>query len=103
MYPIPARMRALVLSGKGFDNLAVRLVPTPKPGPRQLLTRVNAAGICTSLIKLVEQGPDHPLLGGWDVSQFPLILGDEGVVTICEVGSELEDRYRIGERYATQP
>jgi len=96
-------MRALVLGGKGFENLSVRLVPTPKPGPRQLLGRVNAAGICTSLIKLVEQGSDHPLLGGWDVSQFPLILGDEGVVTICEVGSELATRYRVGERYATQP
>ncbi len=100
---IPSRMRALVLAGKGFEALAVRLVPTPRPGPRQLLARVNAAGICTSLIKLVEQGPDHPLLGGWDVSRFPLILGDEGVVTICEVGSELDGRYRVGERYAAQP
>ncbi len=100
---VPSEMRALVLAGKGFDALAVELVFTPKPGPRQLLARVNAAGICTSLIKLVEQGSDHPLLGGWDVSRFPLILGDEGVVTICEVGSELEKRFRTGERYATQP
>ncbi|MFB3904120.1 MAG: zinc-binding dehydrogenase [Acidobacteriota bacterium] len=100
---IPPQMRALVLEGKGFEALAVRTVPTPKPGPRQLLGRVNAAGICTSLIKLVEQGSDHPLLGGWDVARFPLILGDEGVVTICEVGSDLATRYSVGERYATQP
>lgn len=100
---IPSEMRALVLAGKGFENLSVRLVPTPRPGPRQLLARVNAAGICTSLIKLVEQGSDHTLLGGWDVSRFPLILGDEGVVTISQVGSELENRYRAGERYVTQP
>jgi threonine dehydrogenase-like Zn-dependent dehydrogenase len=96
-------MRALVLAGKGFEALSVRVVPTPRPGPRQLLGRVNAAGICTSLIKLVEQGPDHPLLGGWDVFQFPLILGDEGVITICEVGAELAGSYRVGARYVPQP
>jgi len=96
-------MRALVLSGKGFENLAVRRVPTPRPGPRQLLGRVDAAGICTSLIKLVEQGSDHPLLSGWDVNQHPLILGDEGAITICEVGSELADQYKVGERYVPQP
>lgn len=61
---IPEQMRALVLAGKGFEALAVRTVPTPRPAPRQLLGRVNAAGICTSLIKLVEQGSDHALLGG---------------------------------------
>ena len=96
-------MRALVLAGKGFEALTVRTVPTPRPAPRQLLGRVDAAGICTSLIKLVEQGSDHALLGGWDVSRFPLILGDEGVVTICEVGSELKGRYHVGERFVTQP
>ncbi|RPJ59643.1 MAG: hypothetical protein EHM23_13325, partial [Acidobacteria bacterium] len=100
---IPSHMRALVLSGKGFENLAVRRVPTPRSGPRQLLGRVDAAGICTSLIKLVEQGSDHPLLSGWDVNQHPLILGDEGAITICEVGSELAHQYNVGERYVPQP
>jgi L-sorbose 1-phosphate reductase len=100
---IPLQMRALVLSGTGFENLAVQTVPVPRPGPGQLLARVDAAGICTSLIKLVEQGSDHQLLSGWDVSRYPLILGDEGCVTICEVGTDLEARYRVGERYVTQP
>jgi len=96
-------MRALVLNGKGFENLAVRLVPTPRPGPRQLLGRVDAAGICTSLIKLVEQGSDHALLSGWDVSLHPLILGDEGAITVCAAGAELAGRYKVGERYVPQP
>jgi hypothetical protein len=73
---VPAEMRALVLDWTGFDHLAVRRIPTPRPGPRQLLARVDAAGICTSLIKLVEQGPKHQLVCGWDVARYPLILGD---------------------------
>jgi threonine dehydrogenase-like Zn-dependent dehydrogenase len=96
-------MRALVLDGKGFGHLGVRQVPTPRPGPRQLLARVDAAGICTSLIKLIEQGSRHGLLYGWDLSRYPLILGDEGSVTLVEVGQALRERYSPGERYVVQP
>ena len=100
---IPTDMRALVLDGVGFGHLQVRRVPTPRPGPRQMLARVDAAGICTSLIKLVEQGPDHKQVYGWDLERFPLILGDEGSVTLVEVGEELKGRYHSGERYVIQP
>jgi threonine dehydrogenase-like Zn-dependent dehydrogenase len=96
-------MRALVLDGVGFEHLHIKSVPTPRPGPRQLLGRVDAAGICTSLIKLIEQGPAHSYVYGWDIAQFPLILGDEGCITLVEIGSELAGRYHIGERYAIQP
>ncbi len=100
---IPEEMRALVLSGVGFDCLQIRKVPTPRPGTQQLLARVDAAGICTSLIKLVEQGPDHNLIYGWDISRYPLILGDEGSVTLVAVGEGLRGSYNPGERYVIQP
>ena len=102
-YQVPDKMRALVLDGIGFDHLGIRKIPTPRPGPRQMLARVDAAGICTSLIKLVEQGPDHKLVYGWDVTRYPLVLGDEGSVTIVQVGRELKSTYRPGERYVLQP
>jgi threonine dehydrogenase-like Zn-dependent dehydrogenase len=96
-------MRALVLDGIGFEHLRVESVPTPRPGSRQMLARVDCAGICTSLIKLVEQGSAHAFLYGWDPARWPLILGDEGSVTIVEVGSELQDRYSPGSRFVIQP
>jgi len=102
-FDIPDEMRALVLNGTGFDHLQIRKVPVPRPGPRQMLARVDAAGICTSNIKLVEQGPKHSLLYGWDITRYPLILGDEGSVTLVEVGEELSERYQPGERYVIQP
>ena len=100
---IPTEMLALVLNGKGFENLQVRQVPTPRPGPRQMLARVDAAGICTSLIKLVEQGPLHEFVYGWDIARYPLILDDEGSVTLVEVGADLRGIYHPGERYVIQP
>ena len=79
-------MRATVLVGSGSESLAVQTIPVPRPGPRQLLARVDAAGICTSVNKLVDQGAEHPLMHGWDPAKYPAIVGDEGVVTIVEVG-----------------
>jgi threonine dehydrogenase-like Zn-dependent dehydrogenase len=96
-------MRAVVLDGVGFDHIGLHTIPTPRPNANQLLARVDAAGICTSLIKIAAQGPKHTLINGWDVTQYPLILGDEGAVTLVEVGANLQDRYQVGQRFATQP
>ena len=100
---IPDTMRALVLSGRGMDHLEVARIPTPELGPEQLLARVDAAGICTSLVKLIAQGSDHPYLYGWDTREHPIVLGDEGSVTIVRVGDALRGRYDVGERYVVQP
>ena len=100
---IPDEMRAIVLDGTGFSHMQLRRVPTPRPGPQQMLARVDAAGICTSLIKLIDQGRNHPLLSGWNLTRFPLILGDEGSVTLVEVGSSLHQTYRPGQRCVIQP
>jgi L-sorbose 1-phosphate reductase len=100
---IPTVMRATVLAGRGTGSLAVRTVPVSRPGPRQLLARVDAAGICTSVNKLVDQGAEHPLMHGWDPGEHPAIVGDEGVVTIVEVGADLEGDWSPGQRCAVQP
>ena len=96
-------MRAAVLSGTGIDQLAVRTIPVPRPGPGQLLARVDAAGICTSVNKLLDQGPAHPLMHGWDPALHPAIVGDEGAVTLVEVGADLRADYAPGQRFVVQP
>lgn len=102
-FKIPETMDALVLSGSGFENLAVRQIPVPQPGPDQLLARVDAAGVCTSIIKLIEQGEKHTFINGWDLKKWPVILGDEGSVTIVKAGENLADKYKPGQRFAIQP
>ena len=96
-------MQALVASGTGFENLAVKEVPVPQIGPDQLLARVDAAGVCTSILKLIEQGQNHTFLNGWDMKKWPVILGDEGAVTLVKIGENLRDKYKAGQRYAIQP
>jgi threonine dehydrogenase-like Zn-dependent dehydrogenase len=102
-FDIPKAMQALVASGIGFENLAVKQVPVPDAGPDQLLARVDAAGVCTSIIKLVEQGEKHPFINGWNMKKWPVILGDEGSVTLAKIGDNLRYKYKVGQRYAIQP
>jgi len=45
MAKIPASMKAIVLYGTGFENIGLREIPVPEPGPDQLLARVDAAAI----------------------------------------------------------
>ncbi len=102
-YKIPPEMRALVLAGRGFENLNIQNIPVPKPTANQMLARVDAAGICTSLLKLIDQGSDHQLLGGWNIERWPIILGDEGTVTLVEVGDQLKKTFSPGQRFVVQP
>ncbi len=101
--PIPTTMRAVRLHGQGFESVRIERVPVPIPGPRQALVRVDAAGICASLIKVIGQGPGHPYVYGWDLSRFPMILGDEGSVTLVAAGGKLDASLKIGSRYSVQP
>lgn len=102
-HEVPSTMKAVVVNGTGFDKVHCCEVPVPTPGANQLLCRVDAAGVCTSIIKLLEQGPAHTFINGWDLEKFPIILGDEGAVTVVKVGDNLKDQYRLGERFAIQP
>ncbi len=100
---IPDEMRALVLDGVGWDHLSIRRIPVPKPRERELLARVDCAGICTSLLKLIDQGSDHPLIYGQDLSLYPAVLGDEGTLTLVQVGEGLREQFFPGQRYVMQP
>lgn len=100
---VPKEMTAVRLHGVGFENLRVERVPVPEPNDNQLLARVDAAGVCSSNLKVIAQGSDHTFLNGWDLSRYPIQLGDEGCITIAKVGAKLKDRFSVGQRYCIQP
>lgn len=102
-FDVPPTMQAVIAKGKGFENLRVTEVPIPEVGSNQLLARVDAAGVCTSILKLIDQGPEHTFIRGWDMAKWPVILGDEGAVTVVKVGDNLKGTYQPGQRFAIQP
>ena len=86
----PETMLAVQMHGKGIQNLRLDTVPVPEPGPNQVLCRVDAFSICPSIPKLLKQGKDHKFLNGWDVTRHPVIIGDEGAVTVIKPGKNLK-------------
>jgi L-sorbose 1-phosphate reductase len=100
---IPETMMALQLTGVGMDTVELREVDVPRPEADQVLCRVECAAACASDSKIIDQGPEHSLMHGWDPAKWPVTLGHEGCVTAVEVGTNWEDKIEVGRRYAIQP
>lgn len=90
--------------------------PVLPPGPWQVVCRVEAAGLCFSDMKLLQQFSRHGRKGsvasGIDPAvleevpsyvpdERPTVPGHEAVVRVCAVG-DLVERHRVGERYLVQ-
>lgn len=93
--------------GPGLDNIGKdghpESINVPTPNDDQLLVRVDGVGLCFSDVKLIKQGGKHPKLYNRDLKKEPGRLGHEAVLTILEVGDQLQDQFSAGERYAVQP
>ncbi len=100
---LPESMLALRLHGPGMDNLRFDEVPTPRPGPGQLVGRVDAVIACASDNKIIDQGGEHTLMYGWDLGRHPVPIGHEGCITVAAVGEGLPEKLAIGSRFAVQP
>jgi len=91
----PETMRAVYLEGAG--RFALKEVPIPEPGPREVLVAVKACGICGSDIHFYE----HGRIGDFIVRE-PLVLGHEAAGEVVAVGREARD-LRVGDRVAPEP
>src|SRR5512135_2452890 len=85
---IPAKMRAMVLEAPGRP-LKYLEVPVPRPGPEQVLIRVQACGVCRTDLHIVDGELTEPKL--------PLIIGHEIVGTVAAVGGQVQ-KFRVGDR-----
>jgi S-(hydroxymethyl)glutathione dehydrogenase/alcohol dehydrogenase len=74
------KSRAAVFHGAG-QPLEVREIDLDEPGPRDVLVRIKAVGIC---------GTDlHSIRGEWN-RPTPIVLGHEGAGVVERVGDEVE-------------
>jgi len=81
-------MKAMVLHAQRQPLRATEL-PTPKPGPGEVLIQVRACAVCRTDLHVVDGELPHPKL--------PLVPGHEIVGTVTEVGEQVE-RFKAGDR-----
>ncbi len=112
---IPAKQYAVQLVGP--DRLVLNKDKDVfRPGPHQVLVRVEVVGLCFSDLKLLKQFTGHvrkgPVVAGIDLDILreipsyvpdaaPTVPGHETVVRIVAVGPGVE-RHKPGERYLVQ-
>lgn len=106
-HDLPSENLAWNMYGKGLENVghndAPEEVPLPAPSDDQMLVRVDSVGMCFSDVKLIRQGRSHPKLYNRDLKKEPGRLGHEVSISIMDVGANLQDQFKKGERYAVQP
>lgn len=74
------RFRAAVLHG--IDRpLAIEEVELPAPGPRDVLVRNHASGLCHTDLEVIQGALPYPL---------PIVLGHEGAGVVEAVGAEVK-------------
>lgn len=74
--PLPAVMRAAVVHD--FDDIRIEERPVPAAGPRDLLVRVAACGVCSGDVM------------DWYIrAKAPLVLGHEPAGVVAAVGEEV--------------
>jgi len=104
---VPETTLAWNLYGAGTQSIGKEgqpeRFPVPRLGDDQLLVRVDAVGLCYSDVKLIRLGGDHPKLYGRDLTKEPTRVGHEVALTVIQVGKDLADKYRPGQRLAVQP
>src|SRR5438876_6473144 len=103
---VPERMLRWELYGAGLENLGREEAPllrdVPRPGPGELLARVDACGICFSDIKIINLGGRHPRLQGRDLSSDPVVMGHEVSVTVVAAGPGAPAQFSPGQRAIIQ-
>jgi L-iditol 2-dehydrogenase len=86
---IPATMLAVLFTGQ--NEFAVREMPTPHPGPREVLVRVRASMVCASDAKI--------LAGRFPATRFPHVPGHEFA---GEVAVSSDERFAAGARVGVE-
>jgi len=103
---LPKEMLAWQLFGAGMEafgeNEKPSVIPVPSYSDDELLMKVEAIGLCFSDVKLIRAGEEHPRVIVDDLKKEPVIPGHEAVLSIVGVGKNLEDKFKIGERFIIQ-
>jgi NADPH:quinone reductase len=88
-------MRAFAADKFGdIEVLTLRELPTPKPGPRQVLVHIKAAAINAADLKVLGHRDGGSFL---HASKFPLVLGFDFSGVVTEVGADVGGERKVGD------
>ncbi|OQV06984.1 Alcohol dehydrogenase GroES-like domain-containing protein [Cladophialophora immunda] len=94
---IPARQTAAVREGSGTSaKVVLKEIDVPKPGPGEILVKINWSGLCASDNALVYD--DWKDFGYCMQDAAHGIVGHEGAGVVVAIGEGSDNRWKIGDR-----
>lgn len=94
------KTKAVRLYGK--NDLRLEEFELPKITADEILAEVVTDSICMSSYKAAIQGGDHKRVPT-NIAEKPIIIGHEFCGKIIEVGANLQDRFKAGQKFSIQP
>lgn len=94
------KTKAAVLYGK--RDIRIREFELPQITGDELLVKVISNSLCLSTYKAALLGEDHKRVPP-NIRSNPVITGHEFAGVIIEVGDNLKDKFKVGEKFVLQP
>ena len=95
-------MKTTAIRLYGARDLRLEEFELPEITADEVLLRVVTDSLCTSTYKAVIQGTAHKRVPE-NVAEQPIIIGHEMCGEIVEVGDNLKEQWKVGQRIVIQP
>ena len=95
-------MKTKALRLYGENDLRLEEFELPPIKEDEVIIQVVSDTLCTSTYKAVRQGSAHKRVPD-DIAENPVVIGHEMCGEIIEIGSNLKDKWEIGQRIVIQP
>ncbi len=95
-------MKTKVAALYGEKDIRIREFELPKIGPKELLVKVISNSLCLSTYKAAKLGVNHKRVPN-DIADKPIITGHEFAGIIVEVGKEIQDKFKVDQKFVLQP
>lgn len=86
----------------GAMDLRLEEFELPPVGNKEVMIRVVSDSLCASTYKAVKQGTAHKRVPP-TIAEKPIIIGHEMCGEIVEVGCDVSDKWKVGQKIVIQP
>ena len=86
----------------GANDIRLETFELPQIASDEVLIKVISDSVCASTYKAIKQGSTHKRVPE-DVAENPVIIGHELCGQIVEVGCDLQNQWKVGQRVVLQP
>ena len=86
----------------GANDIRLEEFELPEITEEEVLIKVLTDSVCASTYKAVKQGTLHKRVPP-NVAEKPIIIGHEMCGEILQVGKDLQDKWRVGQKIVIQP